>query len=477
MDISVFMLIDNHLDAYNIELVARKYLFDIEDTLLYQQTFHNYTKYTINYDYRIMPGVYSIDDTLCKIARIDLLITLTWSGDFRRSIAFINQLIQEDWKDYVMGQEYIGRMTKVNLSYICSKGYMQLCENNTQHAETLRSNYRHYQDLLEDDLSCPYVVIDLPQTDDNYRDMLTQARRNALTHIVTTKGFLNICTYDFARLLKILLREKTRFRHTFMIDAILTYTTMSISTISLILFILVYATNKSFQTMGGKNILALVISLLIAQNTYMVGIGYTDHDILCQVIGIVLHAMWLNVFSWMVICAVGIWRKLKSNGLPCRPRTTDFVKNIVVSITVPACIVIPMSVMHVIEIDAVNVRYGGSVCFLSTFQGILIGMYVPVCIMLLTTMSSFLHFTFFIKMHRNQTSAFIKNTNYLKVYVKLSTIFGFGWGFGVLANLLQFDPLWYTFYILTGLQGFFLTIAFISKSNLVMIINSLRTRI
>ena len=369
-------------------------------------------------------------------------------------------------------------LLQVDLGYVCRNVQTQFCDDDLQQVETVRSNYRHYEELLEDDLSCPYVAIDLPTTDDSYQDMLSHAQHYSLTYYVTTKGYLHMCMDDFSHMLGMLIKEKALLQKSFTIDAILTYITMTISTVSLMFFIVIYATDEaSLKTIGGKNIFALAISLFTTQITYMVGIGLNDYDILCQIIGVALHAMWNNIFSWMVICAVGIWRILRSECTTYRPHAGDFLKNIVISIAFPTIIVMPMATIHFIglNVDAVDIQYGGSVCFLSTFEGMVIGMYVPVGIMLLVTMSSFVHFTLFINRHRNQTSSFVQNRYYLVVFVKLCTIFGFGWCFGILANVFQSDALWYTFYMLTGLQGLFMSMAFLTKSKVVSFVNSFRS--
>ena len=477
MEITIFMVGYGVLDNSSIHFLVHVYTNSIRDVLMYQMgiggnTEHE-TRLEIKHSTSLMIGQDKNTFLTNTIVVVNYTLRIYWPHNFLKSIAQINEQMLKDWEGYANP----ARLTKVSLGYLCSTYNTHACELREEGVDTLHSNYQNYDELIEDDLSCPYVVIDSPHTGVLFKDMLNEAKYNSLSFYLTKKGILHVCKNDFPRLLKALVLKKgTVLGRPFIVDAILTYSTFGISTVSLIAFIVIRFVEKRFLTIGGRNILALVFSLLVAQITFMVGIGVTDYPFLCQIIGIVLHALWTNVFSWMIICAFGIWRSFRSNYVNSRHNPGAFIKSIVLSMVFPSCIVAPMTVVHFMEIDAVDIHYGGSVCFLSTFQGLVIGVYIPVGIMLVATMSSFLHFVIFINKHANQTSAFIQNRNYLFLLVKISTLFGFGWSFGILANLFQLDPLWYTFYILTGLQGFFVTITFVGKSQLTSLRNYLRSQ-
>lgn len=472
------MEIDGELDLDSIYYLVSRYT----------EGLHNYLKFNLIIRSDHFPKLPEIEsytsimlgsdrnsqiDNVSKIVKVDYIISRTWPTNLQKSFDIINQYIQYDWEGYDSSLDRMtyGILRKVDKDYLCDKLILQICEHDIEHEITVD---RQYEKLL-DDLSCPYIVIDLPQTDVNFQDMLKQAKHNSLAFYVTNGGILNICKIDFTRLMKILQQMKGSIQQSFTIDIILTYSTLGISTISLTLFIVITMTDKTVLTTKRKNILALVLSLLITQITFMIGIGFTEYEVLCQIIGVAVHLMWNNVFSWMVLCAFDIWRTFRFDGMTHIKHNCAFTKNIGLSIAIPVCIVSPMAAVHFLGIDAANIHYGGSICFLSTFQGLLIGMYIPVGLMLLVTISSFLHFVLFVKRHASQTSAFVKNRNYLFIYVKLCTLFGFGWSFGLLANLFQSVPLWYAFYILTGLQGLFMTIVFVTKSKLLSFANSIKS--
>ena len=407
------------------------------------------------------------------VIRLAYLTRITWPHNFYEYIDQLETLARTSWNASSEDFEHL-QLTRIShenlcssfeISDVCEEGYNQFI-----------SKYYNFDSLFQHELSCPFINIESSDTETKYQIILKFLEQNSYGYLLKSNESLHICKDDYMKMLRNMLY--TGPNRQFLIDFILTYCAFGISTLSLALFIIMHLRDRSFRTIGGKNIMALAVSLILAQLLFMVGIDATEFLLLCQVIGVCLHFLWTNVFCWMIICAFGMWRSLRSNYVKQKQTPKVFLRNIAISVFSSLCNVIPMAVLHFTGIDLGNctITYGGSACFLSTVPGLLIGVFVPLGVMLITTTAFFLHFLLFIKKHTKETSNLLQKRSYLFMFVKMSTLFGFGWAFGILANFFRYNLLWYTFYVLTGLQGFFLTIAFTRKSKIVSISGSFRSR-
>ena len=114
----------------------------------------------------------------------------------------------------------------------------------------------------------------------------------------------------------------------------------------------------------------------------------------------------------------------------------------------------------------VKLGYGDSeICWLTEDNAYTYFVTIPVALLLLFNITAFVITAWYLRKH-GQNRAAVQSSNKqqsnLSIYVKLSTLMGFTWLFGLLALVVTSTTVfWYFFVILTSLQGVFVAVAFV----------------
>ena len=238
---------------------------------------------------------------------------------------------------------------------------------------------------------------------------------------------------------------------------------ISVSLISLLITILVFTTLPTLQTLPGLNTLALSICLLIAQLLYIVSsFGLMQrHSWMCVGVGILLHFFSLVAIFWMNICTFHMFRVLTA--------TKVISQNYGRKYAVFHMFAILMSLLFVVVCVAVSLQrsggsdagYGSVTCY---FTSELLQRYTFVLPVFAVVVSNFSMFVFVIlKFERSPKyiRSNVRNRNEFIIFIKLSSLTGVTWIFGVLYSWFQVHALSYMFIVLNASQGVFIMVSFV----------------
>lgn len=172
------------------------------------------------------------------------------------------------------------------------------------------------QQLTFIEISSPLIC---PAVNLSAQDVLVTQQTDG-SIIIDNKLYLNVSeafihngrVYICADVFEIYLHQKKT--HTSLgTDIILSLVCTSISILALILTILSYLIHvKLRRTLPGMNVMALCISLLLAQSLYLVSnfADFKPGTRSCEVAGVLVHFAWLLTVFWMNICTYHMFRTL-----------------------------------------------------------------------------------------------------------------------------------------------------------------------
>ncbi|CAG2192313.1 unnamed protein product [Mytilus edulis] len=215
----------------------------------------------------------------------------------------------------------------------------------------------------------------------------------------------------------------------------------------------------------GSNMENLSTSLLLANIVFMFGIGASRIYRVCYVAGIILHYLWLTVFSYMTIAIAHIVYTISQ----LKPRNSikheDVVKKrcmvTFVGLLIPLLIVIPGIVVDQFGPEYWSLGYGGSVCFPNKYPANIIFFSGPVvfgvavdCFCMVQIVTQICRVRMGMR-HIRKLNIYEDAQIYLRIVV-LSGVF---WVTGIVAAISESEWLDYVFTILCGLQGFFIAVA------------------
>ena len=235
-----------------------------------------------------------------------------------------------------------------------------------------------------------------------------------------------------------------------------------VSLVCVILSLLTYALLPSLRlNTAGKNAMTLIIALFTAQVVYIIGsFGQLEGDSTpCKSVGILSHFSWLMVIMWMNICTIHMYRVFrKTQIISSGPHLRENCLYHIYAFTVSA---ICVGINIIISMDAHNnIGYGYKVCYINLQKNVIYTFLIPVCLVIV---SNFAMYVMVIIHIRNSTiDRNVQNDrNELVIFVKLSTITGMTWIFGIIYSFTDNVVFSYVFIVLNASQGVFLFFAFI----------------
>lgn len=243
-------------------------------------------------------------------------------------------------------------------------------------------------------------------------------------------------------------------------QTILTYCFFSVSAIALIVLVVI---NRKFTIAtgaAGTNLNNLSASLLAANVAFMLGVGNNDYAMVCYVISILLHYLWLVVFTFMsigVICIEANLTKIQRQSSISKNQRLLTLGGLVIPLVFVAAAVIVDNTGP----KDVSPGYGRSVCFPNQYPGNLIFFTGPIMLSLLinlVVLSLIIFKAYKINQEtKNVTkrSAMTNGQIFLRI-ICLSNVF---WVTGILASILDLEWLGLVFINLCGLHGFFIAVA------------------
>ncbi|CAG2254209.1 unnamed protein product [Mytilus edulis] len=85
---------------------------------------------------------------------------------------------------------------------------------------------------------------------------------------------------------------------------VITYTGMGISVIALTVSVIIHRRLGMHVSIPGSNVENLSVALLFSDIAFLIGVGANDNYVVCYVVGILLHYLWLIVFSFKSIALI-----------------------------------------------------------------------------------------------------------------------------------------------------------------------------
>ncbi|XP_067672420.1 uncharacterized protein [Haliotis asinina] len=248
---------------------------------------------------------------------------------------------------------------------------------------------------------------------------------------------------------------------------ILSLVCVSLSLICLLLTFITYSVFPTLRSLPGKNNMFLVGCLFLAQLLFQFGIDRTENNIVCTIIGVLIHFMWLCVIFWMNVCSFHMLRVFAVQNIMPQSRTRHtkalFRYSLYAFGSAALVVAVTVTVSSVLS-GGTDVGYGGIVCYLTSNKLVGFSFVLPLSVIVM------MNLTFFVvtmraisKIENIKKHHGMKERHNVHVYFKLSSLTGMFWIVAILAEVFQQEVLIYISIILNGSLGVLLFICYIAN--------------
>lgn len=252
-----------------------------------------------------------------------------------------------------------------------------------------------------------------------------------------------------------------------------TVVSLSISVLSSALVTVVYSMNKSLRNVPGKNLMLLCGTLALAQTLWLTEANISPASRLCIVATIAGHFAFLSSFSTSGSIAIHsflTFRRLAKGKLYDTSNTREFLPCCAYSLGLPAFWV---SVCWILDrYEVISLRNETSkTCWLENSEGLKMAFLYPAALQLFVNITLLILTLQHIKKCTKASQKLQKrngtmNTRHVGIYLRMSTIMGLSWLFGVFVvmfpNVVVFE---YLFVVGNGFQGLYIALAFLLTKN------------
>ena len=247
----------------------------------------------------------------------------------------------------------------------------------------------------------------------------------------------------------------------------ITFISFLLSILCLIFLLVTYTLFPQLRTLPGKNLVNFAVSLLLFQ-IFWLPLNFTDvqsNKPACKAVAVVEHYFLIASFVSMSVIAFHTC-KVFARSLPAPKMSAGGERKLfciyaVVVWILPAVFVGICLVLDADQ-DVVELGYGDSeICWL-TGEAYPYFVTIPIAILLLFNIVAFAITAVYFRKNTQDMAARQARRSNLSIFIKLSTLMGFTWLFGLLAVVVTSTTVfWYFFVILTSLQGVFVAMAFV----------------
>jgi len=315
-------------------------------------------------------------------------------------------------------------------------------------------------------IKCP--LINVSQHDHHWTILPDKSIRIGNTYILKTKDFyytsaesIAVCKSSFDAYVKSIHSSPDRFSS----ETIVSIVCIGCSLLCLVLSVITYTIlPKLRQSLPGKNTFALICFLLLAQTLYLVGSlgGLTSNEFPCRFLGLITHFSWLCAMFWMNICTFHMFRVLtRTKVASALARWKRFLLYNVYSLTLS--LVFVATNIGVSKTRNGSIGYGSLACYIDTQDMIIFTFALPVGLVVVMNLLFFV--VVIVKISRSPSvQKSVKNErNDFEIFVKLSTITGITWVFGLIYMFTDVVAFSYLFIVVNASQGVFLFFAFVAN--------------
>ncbi|XP_046571825.1 uncharacterized protein LOC124279989 [Haliotis rubra] len=248
---------------------------------------------------------------------------------------------------------------------------------------------------------------------------------------------------------------------------ILTAVCLVFSMFFLLLSFSVYALIPELRTLPGCNLMFLISSLFLAQGLFLFGAGAVSNRVICKILGVVIHYFWMVTFAWMNVCTFHVFRVFR-NILSSVKLSNDkriiLLKYGTFSYVMPAGIVAVTILANYFLSGISTIGYSDSraTCFLNPGVITLVAFGVPAVVTVVCTGAFFVCTVVALRRaSAERASVGKKETKVILNLVKLSSVTGLSWVFGLLGSLFSIEAFKYVFVVLAAGQGVLIFLSFV----------------
>ena len=235
------------------------------------------------------------------------------------------------------------------------------------------------------------------------------------------------------------------------------------------------------RSVPGKNVENLSIALILSHILFVTGIGANDYQVVCLVVGILLHYTWLTVFTFMTITNVYMAKNIRSMVIANTGVIGDTIRTkrelTAAGLFLPLIAVVPSCVMEYMDITPYSPEYEGKVCFPTAYPANLLFVSGPILTCIAINAISLVMAIAFIYRHTNETKDIQKSQSYqqINVYIRMSTLTGVFWVTGIIGAAFESEAVNYIFIVICSLQGFMIALCNLTTSKVIRDMKKLLT--
>ena len=225
--------------------------------------------------------------------------------------------------------------------------------------------------------------------------------------------------------------------------------------------LVVHAALPSLRTVPGRCVMALSLSLFLAQLMFQLSSLASSVFPVCVMMACLQHYFWLTSFCWMSVLAFDLSATFSGGGkmTDARQKEKKFRYFNIYAWCVPATVVITSLVLQFA--NGMLIYANDNFCWINGSQNLLIFFVAPLAVTLCCNLVFFVRCVVGIFRTKTITQKARRGSKLdLFIYVKLSSLMGFTWISGFLANAVQIEGFWYVFIVCNTLQGVAIGVTF-----------------
>ena len=268
------------------------------------------------------------------------------------------------------------------------------------------------------------------------------------------------------------------------VDGYITLICSILSTIGLLLLLVVYFCFPALRNTPGLCVMSLSSSLLIAQLLFTFGIYQIHSRELCLTVALGGHYAYLCYFSWMNVLSFDLWRaftRQPNYSLESENQWHQWMWYGLYGWLAPLIIV---GLALGIDSTPWSLRplYATHICWIGSKVALLVFFALPLLLVVCSDLCFFLLTARYICRTQDATCLAQQQHSTRKyrarfyLYIKLATVMGLTWMFGLLAGLIDVTPLWYVYTFFNCLQGIYLCFSFVCTRKVGKLCNEKLTR-
>ena len=244
------------------------------------------------------------------------------------------------------------------------------------------------------------------------------------------------------------------------IEAWTTFVCNILSLVGLAWTLITYLCFPILRNTPGKALICLMSSLTIAHCALQLSVVLLPYRIPCLLICLAQQYFWLSSFTWMNVLAFDIIRGIKTLSSPDTRSNKVFVWYSLYAWCVPASLTaMGVAIMHVLGLPYMNEQ----VCWLAPGATMIYTFVCPLSLAILGNLCAFTMFVHHVRKLRAEIHLHCEmkdKKSDLVIYLKLFSLMGLTWVFGLIANIEMISWFSYVFTLTNTLQGVFIFFVF-----------------